>query len=157
MYTKSLNRVCTISGMGWINCSNFWRAKRIKSRIFNTALSCNNCKTYSHKPSPSENMKTDLKTYSFTSKCLIDTNTPHLSNTLPLLSISHHFNKIRWVCRTFVKLHCTTLQHINWLELRFVSLPYISILLPFLHTDTTLFNSVNYWMRDSEYPIGQNK
>lgn len=115
MYTKSLIRVCTISGMGWINCSNFWRAKRIKSRIFNTALSCNNCKTYSHKPSPSENMKTDLKTYSFTSKCLIDTNTPHLSNTLlcypsPIILIRYvGFAILLW---SYIAQHSDTL--IDW-------------------------------------------
>lgn len=115
MYTKRLNRVCTISGMGWINCSNFWRATRIKSRIFNTALSCNNCKTYSHKPSPSENMKTDLKTYSFTTKCLIDTNTPHLSNTLlcypsPIILIRYvGFAILLW---SYIAQHSDTL--IDW-------------------------------------------
>ncbi len=53
---------------------------------------------------------------------------------LSLLSVSYHFNKIRWVYYRFVKLHYSTLQYINWLDLQFFSLPYISILFLFLHT-----------------------
>lgn len=132
--------------MGWINFSNLWRAKRIKSRTFNTALSCNNCKIYSHKTSPSENMKTDLKTntdiFIYIQMPDWHKNPPPVKHS-PLLPISHHFNKIRWVCYTFVKLYCTTLRHINWLELRFISLPYISIVFPFLHTMTPYYSTVS--------------
>lgn len=94
--------------------------------------------------------------------CLIDTKTSSLTPPVkhsPLLSVSHHFNKIRWVYYRFVKLHDTTLQHINWLELQFFSLPYISILVLFLHTMTPYYSTASlpsgsYWTWNTEYRIG---